>query len=177
MLHQTQAYLSPEQQVWKAVTGFGGPADCNAFLYCEMVEDHDRPKDVVLVKKGNFATQPSTPTSNDQVDGSLVVGSHIFLGRYLLPHLQKMAQASEIHQNGGAFGDGGLIAYAPKSLGYDPEHTSFTDPVFQFVDQNPNRDPNKLSSYRFYKQNSPQDKFKEQDTTICRISVAGTYAP
>ena len=175
MLHQVQAYKSPDQNVPNGIEGFEGAANCNAFLYCEMVENNPRPEEPVLVKSGNFATQPSTPTSNDQIDGTLVIGSHIFLGRFLLPRLQGLCQASEIFHLRGVVTDD-LVASAPFLPGYDPSHPKSTDPIYAFVNQNPKNEPSIPNVFRFSKVNAPEDMIKDDGKTLCRVRVKGVFS-
>lgn len=174
MLHQVQAYSSPEQNVPNGTEGFTGPANANAFLYCEMVDKHPRPQDVVLVKTGNFATQASTPDSNDQIDGSLVINSGIFLQQYVLKHCQALCQATERYHYKGAISDD-LGASAPSVDGWDPTHPSSEDPVYSFVNQNPTNDPDKPSFYRWSKVNAPEDAIKDSkgNDMVCRVRVKG----
>ncbi|KAL7952482.1 hypothetical protein V8C34DRAFT_299221 [Trichoderma compactum] len=161
MMNQSYVYKSAKQGALNGATGDSGAALCNAYLYTEMVKipglsNERRPDDNTLVWSGNFCTLPKTVDGSDAIDGTFVFGRNVFLETFLLPELRALNKAFDIYHlkpYGIQKDDGRISSYEPYSIGYDENHRSINDPVFDFHNVNDKNDPDQLNGYYYEKTN------------------------
>ncbi|USP80419.1 hypothetical protein yc1106_07693 [Curvularia clavata] len=159
MMHQTYPYRCVPRQVPVGVEGFTGAGTRNALLYCEKIKGNPRPDDTSMVWSGNFTTQPSTLDANDAIDGTFLLGRHVFMEEYLLPQLKRLNQASEIffEKPYGELQNNNVYCITPFKVGIDPKTPVFTDKVYNFTNINPKNKRNQESGYRFIKINETEE--------------------
>jgi hypothetical protein len=121
--------------------GITGAASYNSLCYCAQISRTTSPRTTKLLWSGNFTALPSTADTNDQIDGTFIIGSKCFMEGFLLPTLQKVAQAMEICHTETPSADrsgNDLWISAPITFHQDPAHPNIEDPVYTFRNLNPN---------------------------------------
>lgn len=155
MRHQIYPYLDEKGL---PSTGFGGKADANSILYCEMVTGNPMPKGVQLDPVGNFC-YPAVPNGAPGLDGTFALNHDIFIKRFLLPSLQPLNQISVIRPYDTEFSapNSWTITYnQPLDISFDRDHPSIWDQVYEFhVDSE-----TKPTEYRFTKSSPNRSRFK-----------------
>ncbi|KAA8893912.1 hypothetical protein FN846DRAFT_913535, partial [Sphaerosporella brunnea] len=121
MRHQVYPYLDEKGL---PSTGFGGKADANSILYCEMVTGNPMPKGVQLDPVGNFC-YPAASNGAPGLDGTFALNHDLFIKKFLLPNLQPLNRISASYR----------------------DHPSIWDQVYEFHVDN----ETKPLEYRFYK--------------------------
>jgi hypothetical protein len=175
LTHQVHQYQSKKNGWENGKTGFGGAGDCNCLMYLEMVDNRPKPKDPRLIWSGNFSTLPRNPT-DPGIRGTYLLTHDIFMKQYLLPEFRALNRASDIVHKPLSFEIGkddqlsGVIMHY--GVGYDPEHPTDSDGVYDF---DPVFDPNnerKVIAYRWYKKNvqnknGPVEQEQKSPKTDC----------
>ncbi|CAP67922.1 uncharacterized protein PODANS_1_17947 [Podospora anserina S mat+] len=135
----------------------------NCLLYCEMVDNHERPKNLTLNHHGNFVTRGTTLTdSDDQIDGAFVLGYKHFLESYLLPRIKALNQASDIYVQPVSWikdnrGYGDHTVNWEYSVGLDPNHSKSNDAVYDYKRYPAAHvEDNSVAYYEFKKHNIQQ---------------------
>ncbi|EFY96362.2 hypothetical protein X797_008361 [Metarhizium robertsii] len=133
MIHQVYGYTNPAKGVPKPVISYEVPGDLNALLYCEMVSNHELPKDKQLASAGNFTTQAST-IGGPRIDGTYTLSHQLFLESFLLPMLQAFNKTSIVYPTGGNFSYSGGTSTISWSyaIGNDQAHQDTNDQFFVF---------------------------------------------
>jgi hypothetical protein len=150
--HQVYPYQSAKNGCKDGATGIGGAADCNCFLWLEMVEGGGKePQDKRLTRSGNFATQASV--GHTPVVGTYLLSHALFLGDFLLPELRALNRATIIYHEPLDFNidpkDQKSGAECNFVVGQDPGQHADDDPVFDFKAQYDPQNPRQVTSYKF----------------------------
>ncbi|KAK3986940.1 hypothetical protein QBC44DRAFT_247173 [Cladorrhinum sp. PSN332] len=167
LFQQIHPYKDPvhEAKMREIETRFPLQADTslNCLLYCEMVDNHERPKNLTLNHHGNFVTRGTTLSdSDDQIDGAFVLGYKHFLENYLLPRIKPLNQASDIYVHPvswlkDARGGGNHTVDWQYSVGSDPEHPSSNDGVYDYKRYpSAHVEDKSVAHYEFTKHNSKE---------------------
>lgn len=105
----------------------GNVGNFNCLVYCENVDDIGGPRPLPaqtkLIHTGNLA-QPAQP-SREAIHGSFVMDHRVFLKKFMLPQLQKLCLANELHivkPELDSSGSGEDWLRPQYSLGRQPEH-------------------------------------------------------
>ncbi|KAF3055500.1 hypothetical protein CFAM422_012994 [Trichoderma lentiforme] len=131
MIHQIYPYRDEQGQSEYGDTPKG---DRNCLLYLEVVQradgsDGQLPDSKQVGYSGNFC-YPSL-NSVPGVDGTFLLGSPLFMGRYLLPELQMLNEASSIYPERNTYdGTGGWVF--PTYYGSDPRYSSYKNDAYGF---------------------------------------------
>ncbi|KAI0454542.1 hypothetical protein F5B21DRAFT_514631 [Xylaria acuta] len=110
----------------------------NCLLYCEMVDNHDKPKNLSLNHHGNFVTRGTTlEDADNQIDGAFVLGYRHFVEQYLLPRVQPLNQASDIYVYPVSWlkdphGGGNHTVDWQYIVGQDPENPGSNSSVYDY---------------------------------------------
>ncbi|PLB53296.1 hypothetical protein P170DRAFT_379929 [Aspergillus steynii IBT 23096] len=153
MVHQVYGYTNPGKGVPDPVISYDVPGDLNALLYCEMVADHELPKDRQLASAGNFTTQAST-IGGPRIDGTYALSHQLFLESFLLPMLQAFNKTSIIYPTDGSFSSSGSASQIDWNfaVGNDGVHQDSADEFFVFNPVTNIDTPADATAYRFSKQ-------------------------
>ncbi|KAK3344479.1 hypothetical protein B0T25DRAFT_463214 [Lasiosphaeria hispida] len=170
ILHQVYTYKSKLNGAENGQTGFGGAGDCNCLLYLEMVQNGGvKPKDPRLIWSGNFATQASP--DHPAVRATFLLNHEIFLGKYILPELRSLNQASDVYHN--AFywkaekPEDNWPIYLPWYISYDPNYPSADNPKYDFTPIYDPVNPRKVVSYQWNKENEQPLRVEKKPTENC----------
>ncbi|KAK9773262.1 hypothetical protein SCAR479_09991 [Seiridium cardinale] len=148
----------PYRQIDSCKTGTTGDdllGSRNAFLYCEMTQDRQRPDDNGLVWSGNFTTLPSTPTAGDAIEGTFLLSREVFLECFLLPQLRTLNQATDFCHGlpSGEQKGSKISCTTPYNISYDPKNPSVDLPCYDWKNLNPDNLIRSANGYRYMKVN------------------------
>lgn len=136
----------------------------NCLLYCEKVDNRPHPTSVQIKYSGNFASAGPSNSPETDVNGTFVVDHRLFFDVFLLPYLQALNQASEIHISNSKIeltNNNGITCGPQYSVGCQPENT----PVREIRDSNNEYfkfklDPNTPYTYKW---EQPTSRFSVTD--------------
>ncbi|KAK4085586.1 uncharacterized protein Triagg1_576 [Trichoderma aggressivum f. europaeum] len=132
MVHQIYPYRDEQGN---SEYGDSPKGDRNCLLYLEVVKradgtDGQLPDAKQVGYSGNFC-YPSL-SSTPGVDGTFLLGGPLFMGRYLLPQLQMLNEASSIYVDKNTYGGGSGGWAFPMTIGRDPRYANYENAAYAF---------------------------------------------
>ncbi|KAL7791605.1 hypothetical protein V8C43DRAFT_283414 [Trichoderma afarasin] len=132
MVHQIYPYRDEQGN---SEYGDNPKGDRNCLLYLEVVKkadgtDGQLPDAKQVGYSGNFCYPSLNPAPG--VDGTFLLGGSLFMGRYLLPQLQMLNEASSIYVDKNTYGGSSGGWAFPMTIGSDPRYPNYENAAYAF---------------------------------------------